>query len=105
MDENFIKKLVVAGIAIFLVFVCIQSCSIIDPTERGVTITLGQVKEVLEPGMHFKAPFITHVKTYDITPIAYKKSLGIGTDGAITSDKQTIGVDYALCKRNCSEIF
>ena len=96
MNENFIKKLVVAGIAIFLVFVCDQSCSIIDPTERGVTITLGQVKEVLEPGMHFKAPFITYVKTYDITPIAYKKSLGIGTDGAITSDKQTIGVDYEL---------
>ena len=72
MDEKFIKKLVVAGIAMFLVLVvCIQSCSIIDPTERGVTITLGQVKEVLEPGMHFKVPFVTHVKTYDITPIAY----------------------------------
>lgn len=97
MDEKFIKKLIVAGIAIFLVLVvCIQSCSIIDPTERGVTITLGQVKEVLEPGMHFKAPFVTRVKTYDITPIAYKKSLGIGVDGAITSDKQTIGVDYEL---------
>lgn len=97
MDEKFIKKLVVAGIAMFLVLVvCIQSCSIIDPTERGVTITLGQVKEVLEPGMHFKAPFVTRVKTYDITPIAYKKSLGIGVDGAITSDKQTIGVDYEL---------
>lgn len=97
MDEKFIKKLVVAGIAMFLVLVvCIQSCSIIDPTERGVTITLGQVKEVLEPGMHFKAPFVTHVKIYDITPIAYKKSLGIGVDGAITSDKQTIGVDYEL---------
>ena len=97
MEENFIKKLAVAGIAMFLVLVvCIQSCSIIDPTERGVTITLGQVKEVLEPGMHFKAPFITRVKTYDITPIAYKKSLGIGVDGAITSDKQTIGVDYEL---------
>ena len=97
MDEKFIKKLVLAGIAMFLVLVvCIQFCSIIDPTERGVTITLGQVKEVLEPGMHFKAPFVTHVKTYDITPIAYKKSLGIGVDGAITSDKQTIGVDYEL---------
>lgn len=97
MDEKFIKKLVVACIAMFLVLVvCIQSCSIIDPTERGVTITLGQVKEVLEPGMHFKAPFVTLVKTYDITPIAYKKSLGIGVDGAITSDKQTIGVDYEL---------
>lgn len=68
MDEKFIKKLVAIGIAMFLVFVCIQSCSIIDPTERGVTITLGQVKEVLEPGMHFKAPFINTCKNLRYHP-------------------------------------
>ena len=91
-------KLVIACVVGLLVLItCINSCTVIDPTERGVTVTLGQVKgDVLEPGMHFKAPFVTTIKKYDITPITYKKSLGIGTDGAITSDKQTIGVDYEL---------
>lgn len=98
MDEKTIKKISIGGIvALFAIIFCINTCSIVDPTERGVLVTFGVVSnEILEPGIHFKAPFVSKVKTYDTTPIPYKKSLGIGTDGAITSDKQTIGIDYEL---------
>ena len=106
MDEDFsikkflikkIAKCVVIGlIGLFVVITCINSCSIVEPTERGVIVTLGQVKDVLEPGIHFKAPYVSKIKKYDTTPIPYKKSLGINTDAAVTADKQSIGIDYEL---------
>lgn len=97
MSKKLMKLIIACVVGLLVLITCINSCTVIEPTERGVTVTLGQVKgDVLEPGMHFKAPFVTTIKKYDITPITYKKSLGIGTDGAITSDKQTIGVDYEL---------
>ena len=97
MSKKLMKLIIACVVGLLVLITCINSCTVIEPTERGVTVTLGQVKgDILEPGMHFKAPFVTAIKKYDITPITYKKSLGIGTDGAITSDKQTIGVDYEL---------
>lgn len=97
MNPKTLKKLIASAVVLFVVLIVgINSCSVIDPTERGVVITLGQVKDVLEPGMHFKAPFMSTVKKYDITPIPYKKSLGINTDAAVTADKQSIGIDYEL---------
>lgn len=97
MSKKLMKLIIACVVGLLVLITCINSCTVIEPTERGVTVTLGQVKgDILEPGMHFKAPFVTTIKKYDITPITYKKSLGIGTDGAITSDKQTIGVDYEL---------
>lgn len=94
--EKYIKYGIIGFVAIVIFSIGLGCCSVIDPTERGVVITLGQVGEVLEPGMHFKAPFVSKIKKYDITPIPYKKSLGINTDAAVTADKQSIGIDYEL---------
>lgn len=94
---KFKKWVIAAIIALAALLVVVNSCSIVGPTQRGITLTLGRPTDiVLEPGLHFKAPFFQKVKKYDITPIQYKKSLGIGEDGALTSDQQTIGVDYEL---------
>jgi regulator of protease activity HflC (stomatin/prohibitin superfamily) len=90
------KGIISIVIALLVLVVGVNSCSVVDSTERGVIITLGQVKDVLEPGIHFKAPFVSKIKKYDTTPIQYKKSLGINTDAAVTSDKQSIGIDYEL---------
>lgn len=95
--EKWMKKTIISiVIALLILVVGVNSCSVIDSTERGVIVTLGQVKDVLEPGIHFKAPFVSKIKKYDTTPIQYKKSLGINTDAAVTSDKQSIGIDYEL---------
>ena len=94
--KKIVKWVVIGLIGLFVVITCINSCSIVEPTERGVTVTLGQVKDVLEPGIHFKAPYVSKIKKYDTTPIPYKKSLGINTDAAVTADKQSIGIDYEL---------
>lgn len=94
--KKIVKWVVIGLVGLFVVITCINSCSVVGPTERGVTVTLGQVKDVLEPGIHFKAPFVSKIKKYDTTPIPYKKSLGINTDAAVTADKQSIGIDYEL---------
>lgn len=94
--KKIVKWVVIGLVGLFVVITCINSCSIVEPTERGVTVTLGQVKDVLEPGIHFKAPYVSKIKKYDTTPIPYKKSLGINTDAAVTADKQSIGIDYEL---------
>ena len=101
MDEDFpikkiVKWVVIGLIGLLVVITGINSCSVVGPTERGVTVTLGQVKDVLEPGIHFKAPYVSKIKKYDTTPIPYKKSLGINTDAAVTADKQSVGIDYEL---------
>lgn len=97
-DDNFITKIVCIVLAVVAVFVLsINSCSVLGPTEKGILVTLGKPsEEKLESGMHFKLPFFQKIQKYDLTPIPYKKSLGIKADGALTADKQTIGIDYEL---------
>lgn len=92
-----LKKLIVGGVvALVAIIVLAQFCAIVSPTQRASYTVFGNFKAVFEPGLHVKAPFVGSVRKFDITPIQYKKSLGIGQDGAITSDKQTIGVDYEM---------
>lgn len=75
----------------------------VGPTERGVYVKLGQVQnEVLQPGFHFKAPFVEHVQTYSIVPIELSFSISIDDahhgdkQGAITKDNQAVGLDYNI---------
>lgn len=97
MNVKTIKKIIVGAVIALAVLVVVgNSCSVVGPTERGVVITLGQVKGTVDSGLVFKAPFVSKIKKFDLTPIQYNRSLGIGTDGAVTSDKQTIGIDYEL---------
>lgn len=97
MNVKTIKKIVVGAVIALAVLVVVgNSCSVVGPTEKGVVITLGQVKGTVDSGLVFKAPFVSKIKKFDLTPIQYNRSLGIGTDGAVTSDKQTIGIDYEL---------
>lgn len=93
-----VSKTIILGIVVLVLVIVVLNCfSTVGPTERGVKITLGKPsEEVLSSGLHFKLPFVQSIKKYDITPVQYKKSLGIGTDGALTADQQTIGVDYEL---------
>ena len=97
MNKKISKVITIAVVVLVLLIVVLNCFSTVGPTERGVIITLGKPsEEVLGSGLHFKLPFMQSIKKYDITPVQYKKSLGIGTDGALTADQQTIGVDYEL---------
>jgi regulator of protease activity HflC (stomatin/prohibitin superfamily) len=77
---------------------------IVGPTERGVMVTLGQVNtqiEPLQPGPHIKIPFIQNVKLYDLTPSKVTIHIPMGQKAALSSDKQSIGVEgEAIWKYN-----
>lgn len=60
MSERKVAKLVAAGIiALFVLVVIGNSCTVVGPTEKGVVVTLGQVKGTVDSGMHFKVPFFS----------------------------------------------
>ena len=82
---------------IFLI-VLINSCfSIIGPSERGVKVTLGEVDDVVyQPGLVWKAPFVTRVHKFVLQPKTYEVTFDVGDNGAITKDMQTVGATVAV---------
>lgn len=97
MSKKLVKPIVTGIIGLLILIACVQSCSIIDPTEEAVTVTLGTVNETsIGPGMHFKAPFVQQFRKIDKTPKEYKKSIPLGEKALITKDGQSLGVDFTL---------
>ena len=86
-------KYVFAGIIFaLLIWLCNNSCSIVNANERAIKVKLGQVVgDTLQPGVVVHTPFITQVKTYSIVPKTYEVTFSCGNDGAITRDMQTVG--------------
>ena len=93
-----IKRLIVTGVVLVaIVVVCVNSCTVVSPNERGVKVTLGQVEgDVIQPGMKFHAPFITRSRKFRLEPKTYEVSFSCGSDGAITKDMQTVGSTVAV---------
>lgn len=96
--DKFFKKLVTAAVIVFIVLIVgINSCSIIDPNERGIDVKLGQMQDVvIQPGLHWKAPFITNTRKFKLEPKTYEVTFSVGNDGAITKDMQTVGATVAV---------
>lgn len=96
--EKLIKKLVIGTIAaLVLLITCCNSCSVIDPNERGIDVKLGQMQDqIIQPGLHWKAPFITHTRKFRLEPEVYEVTFSVGNDGAITKDMQTVGATVAV---------
>jgi len=69
MDEDKIfVRLMLGGIGLVIfIFTVFATIEIVDATERGVTVRLGEVTGYLEPGFHIVAPFITKVKSVDVS--------------------------------------
>lgn len=61
-----ISILISVIVAIFILLG--SSYTIIDPDERGIRITLGQIQgDVMDSGFNWKPPFITKIKTYKVS--------------------------------------
>lgn len=84
-----------AVVAVFLVF---RSYTIIEPDERGVEVRLGQIisEQPLQPGFHWKVPFLTSIETFSIVPKTYEVTFRVDEDGALTKDMQTLGATVAV---------
>lgn len=97
MNKTNVTLISIGAVVIFAILLCINTCTIIEPNERGVNVTLGEVKgDVLENGMHFHAPFISKIKTFRLEPKTYTTTFSVGNDGAITKDMQTVGATVTV---------
>ena len=67
-----------------------QSFYTVDETERAIVLQLGKpVGGAVEPGLHFKLPFVQNVVTFDHRILEYDASPA----EIITKDKKTLVVD------------
>lgn len=91
-------KLITLGILLAsLAITGLDSYSVIDPNERGIDVKLGQMQdEVIQPGWHWRTPFITETRKFRLEPKTYEVSFSVGADGAITKDMQTVGATVAV---------
>lgn len=98
LENGKLKKWIITGIvAVFAIVIIINSFSVVGPTERGVKVSLGVASEdVLNSGLKVKLPFVQKIEKYDLTPIQYKSAFKSVSDAAVTSDKQSILVNFEL---------
>jgi regulator of protease activity HflC (stomatin/prohibitin superfamily) len=89
---SFFKNIFRIVVLIAAIAIC-WPFKVIGPTERGIVKTFGEVREVvLEPGLRFRIPIAQQITTYDLTPKTIRVNVLLGEDGAVSLDKQTIGV-------------
>ena len=87
------KRIVLAIVCVVLLILGLFSYDIIEPDERGVSVTLGEIScdEPLEPGIVTHLPFVTKIERFSVVPMTYEVTFSVGDDGAITKDMQTVG--------------
>jgi regulator of protease activity HflC (stomatin/prohibitin superfamily) len=87
------KRIVLAIVCVVLLILGMCSYDIIEPDERGVSVTLGEIScdEPLEPGIVTHLPFVTKIERFSVVPMTYEVTFSVGDDGAITKDMQTVG--------------
>jgi regulator of protease activity HflC (stomatin/prohibitin superfamily) len=92
VEGNGVKAIVIGLIAILLIMLAFNSCSIVKPGSRGIKITMGSVSNiVLDEGLHLRIPFIQKIARMDVkiqkveTPAA-----------AVSKDLQDINTTIAV---------
>ena len=90
-------KILIVALVILIVALILNPIVVIGPTDRGVYVKLGEVKnEVLAPGIHIKTPLIEEIKTFSVIPVEIDTVIAVGQDGALSKDQQNIGVATAM---------
>lgn len=98
MDQFNYWKIVKIGVpSIVVLMLLLGSFQVVEPTERGIRITLGSADDtVLDSGVHMKWPLIQHIETISIQPIQSTYNVEVNHDGAITKDNQTVGSNVTV---------
>lgn len=92
--QTFVGLIVAIAVIAAIAF---SSISIIEPSERGIQVTLGKIQgATLEPGMVFHPPFITQIRKISMVPSTMSIDLSIGADSAVTQDLQAVGTTCNL---------
>ena len=85
------SRMTVALVAILLfVLIAPQSLYVVSERQRGVQLRFGQiVKDNLDPGLHFKVPFIDRVRLFD----GRLKALDLPQSRFLTQEQKAVIVD------------
>lgn len=97
-DMRKLKKIIIPlAILIVIAVVGFSSFTIINPTQRGVRVTLGKAgDEILQPGLIFKTPFVQTIKRYDLSPKQLEMNFTMGSDAAVTQDMQSVACNIVV---------
>ncbi|MEC9482952.1 MAG: protease modulator HflC, partial [Halomonas sp.] len=80
---------IVAGLAV-VAWIGSNSLYIVDETERAVKLRFGEIiEENIQPGLHFKIPFIQTVRTFDTRVL----TLDTDTSRYLTEEQKAVIVD------------
>lgn len=83
-------KSVLAILVAAILFVASSSLFVVNQWETGVVLRLGEiVKADVEPGLHFKTPFINNVRKFD----SRLQTLDAAPERYLTSEKKNLVVD------------
>ncbi len=98
-------KIVGWGIVVLIILMVIfGSFTVIGAGDRGVVIRVGAVSRVLEPGPHFKLPFVEHV--VKVTVQTQKEQ--VETDAAsqdLQTVKAVVAVNYNVSADKVSDLY
>lgn len=91
-------KTVLGIVAIIVIIIFISSYYTVDEGSKALLFRLGQMQknaktgdvQVMQPGLHFKIPFIEHAQDFDMR----LQTLDIKSSRIVTEEKKYVIVDY-----------
>ncbi len=94
-EKNIFKFIIYGVLALILLVLIFSTFTTVSAGERGIKTRLGRVVSVLDPGLHFKAPFIESVHKMDVKTrtINYDKN---GSEGDAKDTSQLFGASKDL---------
>lgn len=102
------RGIIVAGVIALagLAFAALDSFEIIDPGEKGVIVSLGQVAGEAEPGPFFKAPFVSAVAKISVRDqVANFPNLAAYTRDQQVATVSNVSVNYRIDPARVTDIY
>lgn len=81
----------ITGFIGFVVIIAFLSINVIQPQEKGLVLTFGNITDEVGPGLRFTFPFVQGIEKYNTSTIQTDVEIPVAGRGAITKDNQTIG--------------
>jgi regulator of protease activity HflC (stomatin/prohibitin superfamily) len=79
-------------LVLVLIVVLALSIYVVQQWEKGAVFRLGQIKDVVDPGLHFKVPVIDSVRKVDLRT----QTIDLMGQSAITKDNISVGIDAVV---------
>lgn len=106
-NSNGVSKLAIwvsVIVGFFILAVLLSSFTVISVGNRGVKTRLGIVVDVLDPGLHFKMPFIESVEVFNVQTLK-EQTDALAASSDLQTVKTTIAVNYNVASDKVSDLY